>query len=71
MIETDFAGFVTEEDGGAKFMLGEALGIENPWVLQTAEDIVLAFGHFADDAPIDGGLARDDIDTDAPGIVLH
>jgi hypothetical protein len=71
VVETDFAGFVAEEDGGAEFVLGEGLSFEDVVVAKAAEDVVLAFGHFVDDAGIDGGLARDDVDADTAGIVLE
>ena len=71
VVEADFAGLVAEEDGGAEFVLGEGLGFEDVVVAEAAEDVVLAFGHFVDDAGIDGGLARDDVDADTAGIVLE
>jgi hypothetical protein len=71
VVEADFAGFVAEEDGGAEFVLGEGLGFEDVIVAEAAEDVVLALGHFVDDAGIDGGLAGDDVDADAAGIVLE
>src|ERR1017187_3638356 len=71
VVETDFAWFVAEEDGGAEFVLGEGLCFQDVIVAQAAEDVVLALGHFVDDAGIDGGLVGDDVDADAAGIVLQ
>jgi len=71
VVETDFAGFVAEEDGWAEFVLGKGLSFEDVVMAEAAEDVVLAFGHLVDDAGIDGGLAGDDVDADAAGIVLE
>ena len=71
VVQADFARLVAEEDGGAEFVLGEGLGFEDVIVAEAAEDVVLAFGHLVDDARIDGGLAGDDVDADAAGVVLE
>ena len=71
VVEADFARLVAEQDGGAELVLGEGLGLENVGVAEAAEDVVFAFGHFVDDAGIDGGLAGNDVDADAAGIVLQ
>jgi hypothetical protein len=71
VVEADFAGFVAEEDGGSELMLGEYLRFKDVIVAKAAEDVVFAFRHFVDATRVDSGLAGDDVDADAAGIVLE
>jgi hypothetical protein len=71
MVQANLVGFTAKQNCRAEFVFGVALGLEDVFVAERTQDVILALGHFVDEPRIDGRLSGNDVDANPAGVVLQ